>query len=130
MLLAAHHGAINMHGAKPASGEQGIARSFRASEIKRFQPSRRRDKNPNAGTMRRRGAGSFTTAATADAASPPMPTGRAVVAGGGPGGALAALVLAQNGYRVDVFEARSEPDPAAQEPARSYALVRCAFRLV
>ncbi len=48
----------------------------------------------------------------------------AVVVGAGPGGALAAIELAQQGFAVDVFEAREEPDPAAEEGYRSYAMVR------
>lgn len=54
----------------------------------------------------------------------------AVVVGAGPGGALAAIELAQQGFAVDVIEAREEPDPAAEEGYRSYAMVRhatCAF---
>lgn len=48
----------------------------------------------------------------------------AVVVGAGPGGALAAIALAQQGWAVDVVEAREQPDPAAQEGFRSYAMVR------
>lgn len=48
----------------------------------------------------------------------------AVVVGAGPGGALAAIALAQRGWAVDVVEAREQPDPAAQEGFRSYAMVR------
>lgn len=49
---------------------------------------------------------------------------QAVVVGAGPGGALAAIALAQQGFSVEVFEAREEPDPAAQEAYRSYAMVK------
>lgn len=47
-----------------------------------------------------------------------------MVVGAGPGGALAAIALAQQGWAVDVVEAREQPDPAAQEGFRSYAMVR------
>lgn len=51
----------------------------------------------------------------------------AVVVGAGPGGALAALALAQQGWDVNVFEARPQPDPEAQEGHRSYAMVILVF---
>lgn len=49
---------------------------------------------------------------------------QAVIVGAGPGGALAAIALAQQGFHVDAFEAREVPDPAAQVAHRSYAMVR------
>lgn len=132
MLVTAAHSAITTHQAGGQPRASSSCRSVQLHHLARPSYSRnscRRARISGGGG----GGGASIVHARATMAAIEHPRAaaktqrndkRAVVIGGGPGGALAALVLAQQGFSVDCFEARAEPDPAAQEPARSYALVR------
>lgn len=50
------------------------------------------------------------------------PKPRAIVCGGGPAGATAAMFLARNGYQVDVFESKGEPQSTNINSHRAYMI--------
>jgi kynurenine 3-monooxygenase len=76
-------------------------------------------------SMRRNVASTSTIAAEPSSSSKPLPYEgkKACVVGAGPAGATAAMYLARRGFKVDVFEKRSEPVEDKVDTGRAYIII-------